>query len=68
MRPLRAGAAEQEAAADLIELSEERRARLRGFVQTSEMPDAMRTRLLAELSEPRVPASTVERLERRMGG
>jgi RND family efflux transporter MFP subunit len=68
VRPLRSEAAEHEAAADLIELSEERRARLRGFVQTSDMPDAMRTRFLAELSERRVPATTVERLERRMGG
>lgn len=68
VRPLRAEATAQKAAADLIELSEERRARLRGFVQTSDMPETMRTRLLSELSEPRVPASTVERLERRMGG
>ena len=68
VRALRNNAAAQEAAADLIELSEDRRARLRGYVETSDMPEAMRTRLLAELAEPRVPAQTVERLERRMGG
>ena len=68
VRPIRAQSAAQEAAADLIELSEDRRERLRGFVRASDMPEAMRARVLAELSEPRVPASTVARLESRMGG
>ncbi|WP_135504499.1 efflux RND transporter periplasmic adaptor subunit [Roseovarius aestuariivivens] len=67
VRPLR-GSSTQEAAADLIELSAERRDRLRRFVETSDMPEAMRARLLGELDAPRVPVQTVERLERRMGG
>ena len=57
------------AAADMLELSPERRDRLRQFVEAStNMPEAVKQRLLGELKEPLVPARTVERLERRMGG
>lgn len=57
------------AAADMLELSDDRRARLRQFVETNtNMPEAVRSRLLSQLDQPLVPASTVERLERRMGG
>jgi multidrug efflux pump subunit AcrA (membrane-fusion protein) len=55
--------------AETMELSEDRRERLRAFVQASaEMSEAAKTRLLGELDRPRVPAGVVERLERRMGG
>ncbi len=61
--------ARQEAAADLMELTELRRQKLQEFVQTSnDMPDAVKERLLGQLTQPRVPARVVERLERRMGG
>ncbi|WP_397543619.1 HlyD family efflux transporter periplasmic adaptor subunit [Roseovarius salis] len=52
-----------------LELSEDRRARLKAFVQENAgMSEAVKTRLLGELDRPRVPAQVVERLERRMGG
>ncbi|MFN3207843.1 MAG: efflux RND transporter periplasmic adaptor subunit [Roseovarius sp.] len=52
----------------MVELSEDRRARLRRFVEDSaDIPEAMKTRLLVQLDQPQVPARTVERLERRMG-
>ncbi len=57
-----------EETAQMLELSEDRRARLRQFVEDSpDIPAAMKTRLLAQLEQPEVPAQTVERLERRMG-
>lgn len=53
----------------MLALSEERRARLVAFVEAnSRMPEEARTRLLAQLSQPEVPAETVERIEQRMGG
>ncbi len=52
-----------------IALDEARRAKLIAFVESNKrMPDAVRTRLLAQLAEPEVPAQVVERLEGRMGG
>lgn len=56
-------------AADMLELTEERRARLVAFVEgSSAMPQDAKERVLARLSEPRVPAGMVARLESRMGG
>jgi hypothetical protein len=55
--------------ADMLDLSEDRRARLIAYVQgNTDMPDAVRTRLLDQLAQARVPARVVERLETRMGG
>jgi hypothetical protein len=69
-RALRApGAAAPDETSEMMELSEERRARLIAYVEGSrDMPDAMRTRLLDQLAQARVPASVVARLETRMGG
>ncbi|SEK60347.1 RND family efflux transporter, MFP subunit [Roseovarius nanhaiticus] len=54
---------------EMMDLSEERRARLIAYVEGSrDMPDAVRTRLLDQLAQSRVPASVVARLETRMGG
>lgn len=53
----------------MLELTEDRRARLIAFVEDSvEMPKDVKTRLLAQLTQARVPEHTVTRLERRMGG
>ncbi len=70
VRPLRGeGAAQASAESDMLELSEERRARLVAFVEGSDgMPDAARQRVLAQLREPMVPARVVARIEQRMGG
>ncbi|KAJ56128.1 hemolysin D [Actibacterium mucosum KCTC 23349] len=54
---------------EMLELSDERRAALIAFVEGNQrMPDQVKTRLLAQLAEPMVPASMVSRLESRMGG
>ncbi|SEQ44575.1 RND family efflux transporter, MFP subunit [Loktanella sp. DSM 29012] len=50
-----------------IALDDDRRARLKDYVETSQMPDAVKTRILAQLDAPEVDAETVANLERRMG-
>lgn len=53
----------------MLELSDERRARLIAYVEgRRDMPGAVRDRLLDQLAQARVPARVVERLETRMGG
>ncbi|WP_323769446.1 efflux RND transporter periplasmic adaptor subunit [Antarctobacter sp.] len=67
VKPLRQGAAPEEAA--MLELTDERRAKLVAFIEANtRMPEAAKTRLLAQLSQKQVPAEMVERLESRMGG
>ena len=67
VRPLRDEATAPKAA--LLELTEERRARLVAFVEgNSRMPDEVKARLLGQLAEVKVPAQVVERIESRMGG
>ncbi|MDX5384400.1 MAG: efflux transporter periplasmic adaptor subunit, partial [Rhodobacterales bacterium] len=72
VRPLRATDApgdQAQAAPELLELTAERRARLVAFVEgNTRMPAEMRTRLLAQLQQDRVPAAVVQRLEQRIGG
>lgn len=70
VRPLeRDATADTPTATDMLELSADRRARLRAYVQSSgDISEAVRTRLLSQLDLPRVPARVVERLERRIGG
>ncbi|QBF33548.1 efflux RND transporter periplasmic adaptor subunit [Thalassococcus sp. S3] len=68
VRPLREddGIPEEQA---MLELSEERRARLVAFVEANtRMPDVTKARLLLQLAEPQVPTRIVERIEARMGG
>lgn len=68
VRPLR-GPAEVPEEQSLLELTDERRARLVAFVEASErMPAEAKTRVLNQLSETRVPAQLVARIESRMGG
>ncbi|MDK3017241.1 efflux RND transporter periplasmic adaptor subunit [Pseudodonghicola flavimaris] len=71
VRPLReeaSAAAPQEEAA-LLELSDDRRARLVALVEGSgAMPAPVKTRMLAQLAAPKVPAALVARLEARSGG
>ncbi|MDQ7071952.1 MAG: HlyD family efflux transporter periplasmic adaptor subunit [Rhodobacterales bacterium] len=56
-------------AVEMLELSEERRARLVAFVEGNQrMPEEARSRILAQLSKEKVLASVVERIEKRMGG
>ncbi|APZ52825.1 efflux RND transporter periplasmic adaptor subunit [Salipiger abyssi] len=71
VRPLRQGAAAAAPAAlpDLVELTEDHRARLVAMVEgNSRMPDDAKERILAQLSQERVPAQVIQRIEARMGG
>ncbi len=69
VRPLRPVDGPARAGPEMLELTDDRRARLVAFVEANAtMPDAVKTRLLGQLSEPRVPARMVKRLEDRMGG
>ena len=68
VRPLRRDAPVAEAPA-MVELTEERRAKLIAFVEgNARMPQEAKARILARLAEPEVPAEMVERLESRMRG
>ena len=69
VRPLREEAQAAPPKAAMLELSDERRARLMAFVEgNARMPAEMKTRVLAQLGEAQVPAQLVERIESRMGG
>ena len=71
VRPLRTGpaAAVQPEAPSLVELTPERREKLKAFISASTMlPDDVKTRILTQLEADRVPAAMVERIEARMGG
>ncbi|MEM6596236.1 MAG: HlyD family efflux transporter periplasmic adaptor subunit [Pseudomonadota bacterium] len=55
-------------APELVELDDERRARMIAFVQANtRIPEEVKTRMLGQLQEAKVPARMVERLESRMG-
>jgi hypothetical protein len=59
----------ENAAAEMIALTPERRAALRAAVEANaRLPEAAKARILAQLDEETVPARTVERIESRMGG
>ncbi len=68
VKPLRKGA-EAPKAPEMLELSEERRAKLVAFVEgNTRMPKEAKARVLAQLAKPEVSAKVVERIEGRMGG
>lgn len=78
VRPLRdqaragkamAGPSDDSRDVPMLELTEERRARLVAFIKASNrMPEDAKARVLNLLAESRVPARLVERIESRMGG
>ncbi len=69
VRPIRPEAEAEADEPDLVELDEARRARLVAFIEGNErMPSEAKERLLAQLSQPQVPARMVARIEARMGG
>ena len=69
VRPLRPEQADTPAEPEMVELTDERRARLVAFVEANQrMPAEAKQRVLARLAEARVPAQMVARLESRMGG
>ena len=69
VRPLRADQTTAPTEPEMLELSAERRARLVAFVENNQrMPAEAKARVLSRLSEDRVPAQMVARIESRMGG
>ncbi|MBJ3761369.1 HlyD family efflux transporter periplasmic adaptor subunit [Maribius pontilimi] len=70
VRPLREAQSDApDEAAEFLELSDARRARLVAFVEGNErMPEAAKQRVLAQLKAQKVPAGVVARIEGRMGG
>ncbi len=71
VKPIQPGDAQAavEAGPEMLELSDERRARLVAFVESNNrMPKEAKARVLARLAEPKVPAQMVARIESRMGG
>lgn len=68
VRPLR-DQAQAEPGQAMLELSEDRRARLVALVQgNNRMPAEAKARVLVQLGENRVPAGLVQRIESRIGG
>ncbi len=68
VRPLRVEA-NAGASAEMVELTEEKRAQLMAQVEASDrMPKDVKDRVLGQLREATVPASLVRRLENRAGG
>jgi hypothetical protein len=69
VRPVDAENAGVPDAPEMVELTEERRARLVAFIEGNQfMPEAAKARVLSQLREPMVPAQVVARIEARMGG
>ncbi len=69
VQPVRPGVgAEPAPAPEMVQLDDDRRARLIAFVEgNTRIPAPVKQRMLAQLAEPEVPAEMVERLESRMG-
>lgn len=68
VKPLRKGV-EAPKGPEMLELSEDRRAKLVAFVEGNQrMPQDAKARVLAQLAQAQVPARVVERIESRMGG
>lgn len=69
VRPLRQAGQAAPEEPEMVELTEERRARLTAFVQANtRMPEEARQRILNQLSQGTVPVQVVDRIESRMGG
>ena len=69
IRPIRPGNAAAPEEPEMLALEPERRARLVAFVEGNAfMPDEVKTRILGQLQNEKVPAQMVERIESRMGG
>ncbi|MEN8894330.1 efflux RND transporter periplasmic adaptor subunit [Planktotalea arctica] len=69
VNPLTAEGAREIEEPQMLELSAERRAKIRAFVEANKrIPDEAKARILSQLSKDKVPARMVERLEGRMGG
>lgn len=69
VNPLRSSDAPVSDAPEMVELTDERRAKLKALVEANNrMPADVKTRILAQLDEPKVPAQMIARFEERVGG
>lgn len=69
VKPLKDADATKIEEPEMLELSDERRAKLRAFVEANtRMPDEAKQRILSQLDNDKVPAQMVTRIESRMGG
>ncbi|MEM9683359.1 MAG: efflux transporter periplasmic adaptor subunit [Pseudomonadota bacterium] len=69
IRPIRPGNAQAPEEPEMLALEPERRARLVAFVEANaRMPAEVKSRILGQLQDEKVPAQVVERIESRMGG
>ena len=69
VKPLTAEGAAEIEEPEMLELSDERRAKIRAFVEANKrIPDEAKARILGQLEKPKVPARMVQRIEGRMGG
>lgn len=69
VKPLTAEGASKIEEPEMLELSAERKEKIRAFVQANtRIPDEAKARILGQLDQPKVPAQMVQRIESRMGG
>ena len=68
VKPIRPGGAEAPAGPEMVELDDDRRAKIIAFVESNtRIPAEAKERMLTQLAKPKVPARMVERIESRMG-
>ncbi|MGH1577753.1 efflux RND transporter periplasmic adaptor subunit [Planktotalea sp.] len=69
VKPLTAEGASEIEEPEMLELSAERKAKIRAFVEANKrIPDEAKARILSQLDKDKVPAKMVQRIEGRMGG
>ena len=69
VKPLRSGEASTPKEPEVVELSDERRAKLIAAIENNAyIPKDAKERILTQLKQDKVPAKVVERIESRMGG
>ena len=69
VKPIRSGEENKVAEVEMLELTEERRAKLISAIETNGYtPKSVKERIIGQLTQPKVPADVVARIESRMGG
>ena len=69
VKAIRSGEENEVAEVEMIELTEERRAKLISAIETNGyIPKSVKERIIGQLTQPKVPADVVARIESRMGG
>lgn len=69
VNPLTAEGATKIEEPEMLELSQERRDKIRAYIEANKrIPEEAKARILGQLDKPKVPAQMVQRIEGRMGG